>query len=347
MSTAYNTFASWDAVKHHAFNHTLAYYGKAKTDDDDYRYIFDAVCRDLITKRSVTYCGIDIHMPHSEKDTFLSYRWGEAPSPEATEYAVQFRKQINDGIRDGYGYLSNKRKSFKRSDWVIKTSTGYDVWDAGMMGSKEELAGLEHGELFHKYMGCIKIEKDEYEGWRAQCAGKEVSLSHEETLHDTIINIACGFSACVSRFLNELKETAANGHDAFEENAREVYWGKALPNELVDSLIASFIKDGMPEEKVYVVWKEEDEHGKVTIHLDLKANVEELHAGAVTGSHNYVHPIWKKLKNIDALRSQGNYKRNKIDELNNSIFKEKMEIEELKKKREAMNEELRNLIEKS
>ena len=345
MSTAYNTFASWDAVKHHAFNHTIEFYGKAKSNEDDYSHLFSAIGQDLREKRSVTHCGIAIHMPHSDEDYFLAQRYKTAPSPEAKEYGVQFRKHVADGIWDAYRFLSDKRKSFKRSDWIANSEPGYVALASGYLS--KDLEDNEHGELFKKHLASLRFTKNEYDVWEGAFDLCDNAFVHEDTLQDAIIKAADEFDAHINRFVRDMKEEAANGHDSFEEHARDLYWGKPLPKDVVDSLIAAFFMDGMPEEKVYAVWKEENEQGKIKICFEQIVDSTFEGIAMAIGSHNYVEPVWKKLKAIDGLRLQRAYKRNKINELNESILKEEREITELKEKREAMNKELRNLIEKS
>ena len=116
MMNTYTTFASWDAVKQYAYEHTITYYGKNKTNEDDYYYINSEILRTLRIVPS------KLGMPHTADDSFIEQHYREAPSDAANLYGVNVRKQVANGIWDAYRFLNEMRKSFKRSDWMVVVS---------------------------------------------------------------------------------------------------------------------------------------------------------------------------------------------------------------------------------
>lgn len=344
MMNTYTTFASWDAVKQYAYEHTITYYGKNKTDEDDYYYINSEILRTLRTSPK-------LGMPHTTEDSFIEQSYRDAPSEAAYEYGKNVRKHVADGIWDAYRFLIDMRKSFKRSDWVIKTDFGYRAWEGGRFATSK--SPTIHGDIFKKHINSLEFSKTEYGTWEAYftfyCMDGERTrryyLVNEDTLQDTIIRAESEFDRRIDGFLKQMEEEAVKGHKNFEVNAWDLYWGKALPKEVVRDMIADF---KLPEQEIWVAWEDNVAAGEA--HRTLGMSKIEDYVKTETsnvvawGAYRGVEPVFKQMKKVKELHRLQNSKRDRINNMLAEIRDIENEITECAKTITESASELMTLI---
>jgi hypothetical protein len=345
MMNTYTTFASWDAVKQYAYEHTITYYGKNKTNEDDYYYINSEILRTLRIVPS------KLGMPHTADDSFIEQSYREAPSDAANEYGKNVRKHVANGIWDAYRFLSEMRKSFKRSDWVVKTDLGYTALDGGRFTTSRSPS--MYGDIFKKHLNALEFSKNEYGAWEAYftfyCMDGERKrryyLVSEDTLQDTIIRAESEFDRRIDGFLKQMKEEAVKGHENFEVIAWELWWGKALPKEVVRDMIADF---KLPEEEIWVTWQDNFAAGGAHRILGM-AKVEDYvktdsSKVVATGAYRDVEPVFKELKKTKDLFRQHESKKKRIADMLAEIKEIENEIKGIDKALIDSSYEIRTLL---